>query len=217
MQKIEVYLIILMGYLFIFIFYEDIFNYKEFRNRTHTSANTTEIKYEIQKESKKHLSNIELIKHIDTISQKLDILILEAKIMNTSVELKTQGEFKKSMNFLITLQNNFTIKSFEILKDKNTINTNVILDKIYYDTINSHYRKNLKIVNPFIENISQEPKISKYPKITAIVSSEVLVNGNWYTVGDTMNSYKIVKIHTNTVTLLNLLTKQKVTKEVNYE
>ncbi len=213
-QKIEMYLIILMTYALVFIFYETLLA-KAGIDLTHKqviikNGRSTQVNFN----SMKHM---ELLQYIGRLNDEFDISLINTQILKKSIELKFEGSFNSIVNTLKEFQNKFIIKEFEIKKESNVISVTVVLDIRYIFNDKSKQVVYTKIYKPFNKEAKKKKKVYEDIKVSAIIGKEVLISGQWYKENDTVTKYKIVKINKENVMLLDNVTKGIISKKVDYE
>lgn len=146
-------------------------------------------------------SSIDLISKIETYANlnKFDISSIDIK--NKTISLNFISNLKKINEFILFIENldtNSNIDFFELTKTKN----NYFQCEVKID-FHKTFIKTLKSIKK-TENL----KVSKL-KLDAIIDKYVFINDKWREVGQNFDSYKIIDIQKNSVTLI------KDEKEIN--
>ena len=115
---------------------------------------------------------------------------------------------------LKNVQNHFEIKKYEIKKEQKEICIDVVI------ATQRFYKKEdedlLNIPNPF----KKRHKVNKKTKnihIDAIITNEVLIEGEWYKKGDTIKRFVISKISTFEVIFKDKHTQKYIIKAITNE
>ncbi len=150
------------------------------------------------KVKKEKIDNINIIKYMDKQSEKFNIKVLDIKFNNKKINLKAIGKYKDILNFIIYIENNIQIKQLSLIKNDN----NIAL-QFEGKVINIQEHENIKynntLANPFIS--MKNKKINNSLNLTAIFGNEICINEKWYTVGQKVNKYKIIRIESDYVEL----------------
>lgn len=146
-------------------------------------------------------SSIDLISKIETYANLNKVDITSIDIKNKTISLNFISNLKKINEFILFIENldtNSNIDFFELTKTKNNhFQCEVKID--FHKT----FIKTLKSIKK-TENL----KVSKL-KLDAIIDKYVFINDKWREVGQSFDSYKIIDIQKNSVTLI------KDEKEIN--
>lgn len=213
-QKIEIYLIVLMVYALIFIFYEALLT----GIRTDLTHKELIIKTEKSPQvSLNRINHIELLKYIGTLNDKFDISLLDTQVLKNSIELKLEGNFDNIITILKEFQNKFKVHKFEIQNDNDVLFVSVILNTQFIFNNQNNKISHHKTHNPFIKKEEKKIKVYKDIKVTAIIGKEVLIQGQWYKKNDTVSIYNIININKEDIVLFNNVTKITRTQKVEYE
>ncbi|MGB5867322.1 MAG: hypothetical protein WBG69_05555 [Arcobacteraceae bacterium] len=217
-QKVELYLIVLMGYFLVVIFFDDVKNLIPSTQRDTYTQNVVQ-QDTFKKEKIHYLESHEIISLIDNMSKENNISIKESEILNNSVYIKIEGSYDNVIHSLDNLQNNFEIKNFEILYENKITTLSVSFNRKYSYKFAKESQKNEKIANPFYQfQNNMQAQISMKPfQITAILDDEILVDGSWYKKSNMIYDYKILSISPREVILKHSITQQKITKKVTNE
>lgn len=221
LQKIEVYLIVVIFYSLLFIYHKEIINLV-----TLQKSSTTQDLQRVQKRASKSsdtkissITNLELVNYMTKQSKNSNIIIEEYKVYTNYLELKVNGSFNFLLDYLLEMQNHFYIISFEILENNDLLSATIVVKRNYfYEGLKS--QKNLK--SQKIENIFQVQKSVKFIpkekiKIMAIINDEVLVDGIWYKKDDLIEGHRIEEINKKSIVLFDIQKKLKIVKELGYE
>jgi len=214
LQKVEIYLLVIIFYGSIIWFFDDIFTelFKTKQNDKSIKAFQKDIYNIRQKVTLK--SNIEFLNFIESNMIKYNIINKAINLKDNYINIKMQGKFIDIINMLNVISLHTSIKMFSFFK--NDISNSVICDieikSKYFFNQYKEYKKLQNVPNPFFkETINDMKKITKL-KIGAIVSDEVLIFGDWYKVGDIINDYKILNIDKNFIKIINI--KNNTKKEI---
>jgi len=217
LQKIEIYIIVMILYSFIVVFSSDIVT---FINPQSLSTNThTKIKVKKHANTYIKMDDISLMNYIDTLSREKNTTILESKILEKSMYIKTEANHSEIMKFLTTIENHFVINSFELIEENEQTILSIMIQSSYFYR-SALAKKSIKNPNPFLQNKLKKQKVNTVDiklKITAIISNEVLIDGIWYKERDSVGNFKILSILKDKVELKSLITKQIVTEKVSYD
>lgn len=215
LQKLELYLLIIMFYGVLLYFSSDIYN--SF-NKTENNIKSPKI-LEYQNNLKiinsriTTKSKISIVNIIEKNNLKHNIFIESINIQDYKVDLKFSGSFIDVINILNFYQTHFLILYYKIDNVSNKIYCNMQLDIKYMFNENKKNNTIKKLSNPFLvkkvvkikKKIVPKKVVKKIPlKISAIISSDVLINNNWYEEGDIVNNNKIIKIGIDSVELLDI-------------
>lgn len=144
--------------------------------------------FTIQKENRIFNKNqTKIIKDFTNYFNDNNINLQEIKQTNTEVQLSFFASFMQFVKIIYYLEtyNNFSyIKHMEVLKNENSflVSLKVGFEKFYLNN------KGFKL-----KDFKQENKKFAF-KIEAVVMNYVFIENRWYTVGDYINSYKIISI-----------------------
>ena len=152
------------------------------------------------KQSKHTTSNIKTIRHIEKLATTMNIKIINIKVDKSSFHIKTVGNYKNSIQFIVNLENNMKIKSLQILTSTDKQITINGIFKIYTNKINNNLVSIKDIPNPFISKKSIIKKNNSL-KLIAIFNEEVCINNKWYKYGDKVGKYKLKGIFKNHIEL----------------
>lgn len=210
-QKLELYLIILIVYFGIYYYFENSMSFDK-QMRFDQSSN---------KLISKKIQQISSNKALELVQQKLieshiqeDSLTIQGK----NLLLEFQSSYNKSFRFLQFLENHFSIEYLNIDAQKSFLKIKVILNiKNIFDIQQSKFI-NGKLGNPFYFKSTRQNKIEKIKtdnfivpqiQIDAILDNEILIDGVWYGLNDSIKDNKIIKIEQERVIFKNLLHKKK--------
>ncbi len=160
-------------------------------------------------------NKISIINILEKSHSKNRIFTESIKIRDYKVTLKINGTFENMINILNFYQNHFSILYYKLDNIKNKLHCELELDTKYMfnenENENTNTNKISNLSNPFIVKKARKAKkiVKKIVKrkplnISAIVSSEVLINNAWYIKGDVVNNNKIMKINIDSVELLDI-------------
>lgn len=235
-QKIELYLIVLILQGFIFLYFEDIksFFYKDIQNSkvevVQDKNNTNRVKNDrIDK-----ISDNELLQFIFKSSDRYNLFVNEYEIYKNHIEVKLDGPFEPLIKILLYFQEHLNITSFELQENQEN-NNDIILDLVikkdyFYNSYKSseivqNKIEALQIISPFQNKSQNEDTLKKQEsgvkleelKLSAIIKDEVLIDGKWYKQGDSINQNKILKIDKNTITIYDAIKGKNLIKGITYE
>jgi len=214
LQKVEIYLLVIIFYGSIIWFFDDIFTelFKTKQNDKSIKAFQKDIYNIRQKVTLK--SNIEFLNFIESNMIKYNIINKVINLKDNYINIKMQGKFIDIINMLNVISLHTSIKMFSF--SKNDISNSVICDievkSKYFFNQYKEYKKLQNVPNPFFKDTINDMKKSTKFKIGAIVSDEVLIFGDWYKVGDSINDYKILDIDKNFIKIINI--KNNTKKEI---
>jgi hypothetical protein len=210
-QKIEIYLLVIMFYGVIIYQFDNIYPQQTYII-DNLNINTTTIKD--FKELKKRIvkkENTILLKLLEEKSEELMVFIVSTKNQKEFIDLEFYGKFLDIMNFLNYIQNHFTIKKFQLLRKERNMYCNIEIDTKYFYNQNKINNKLHNIANPFVNN--KDPKVYKKNnntlKVIAIIASNILIDDKWYQKNDIINNQKIILVNNNSVEFLNKKTNKK--------
>lgn len=214
LQKVEIYLLVIIFYGSIIWFFDDIFTELFKTKQNYKSIKTFQKDIYNIKQKVTVKSNIEFLNFIESNMIKYNIINKVINLKDNYISIKMQGKFIDIINMLNVISLHTSIKMFSF--SKNDISNSVICDievkSKYFFNQYKEYKKLQNVPNPFFkETIDDMKKITKL-KIGAIVSDEVLIFGDWYKVGDIINNYKILNIDKNFIKILNI--KNNTKKEI---
>ncbi len=144
--------------------------------------------FTIQKENRIFNKNqTKIIKDFTNYFNDNNINLQEIKQINTEIQLSFFAsfmQFVKTIYYLETYNNFSYIKHIEVLKSENSflVSLKVGFGKFYLN--NKEFK---------LKDFKQENKKLAF-KIEAVVMNYVFIENRWYTVGDYINSYKIISI-----------------------
>jgi len=214
LQKIELYLIVIIGYGFILYYADDVYNMI-----TPTKEKTQKINQSSFNPlpSIKDISDTELVDYITEIGKESNLLIKEYSLHKKMIELNLTGDIELLLELLYRLENHLFIISFDIRKEPESYLLNVVIQKHSFDPKESIQKKTLRWETPFSQKTQKKPFQTKEFFISAIINNEVLIDGVWYQKGSLYQGYTITTIETDFVLLENKTTKQIITKRVHNE
>lgn len=209
-QKIEIYLIVLMIYGSSVYFYDDIFSSGS--NNFDTKTLSQYKKKTVQLNSKiTQKDDLYILKLIEDKSEELDIFINKLNINKNKINIQCEGKFQHIISLLKFIQQHFYILDFVFTKINKTIKIDLNIDIQYLFNPNKIDHKQLTTSNPF-DLIKEKQFVEKIKyndiKVLAIVMDEVLIQNKWYKTDAIVCNCKIVAIHSNSITVVNLETKQ---------
>lgn len=224
-DQIQLYGIVFMCYIVVFLFYENIAKMLFFD----TVKPTQKVFHKPVKNTDERVSNLEVYQHLNEIVKRYNIDLVETEIIQNSMKIEIRGEFDNIISFMREYDQKFTIDSYEMEKIlHNTIGLFMVVDvgKLYD---NKAYMKNkTPRINPYIKKVSKSVNelISSEVKkkslirqdlnifINAIIGLEVLIDKEWYTIGDIYKHYKIIEIGTRSVVFVNIKTEKEMIMEI---
>lgn len=224
-DQIQLYGIVFMCYIVVFLFYENIAKMLFFD----TVKPTQKVFHKPVKNTDERVSNLEVYQHLNEIVKRYNIDLVETEIIQNSMKIEIRGEFDNIISFMREYDQKFTIDSYEMEKIlHNTIGLFMVVDvgKLYD---NKAYMKNkTPSINPYIKKVSKSVNelISSEVKkkslirqdlnifINAIIGLEVLIDKEWYTIGDIYKHYKIIEIGTRSVVFVNIKTEKEMIVEI---
>lgn len=151
--------------------------------------------FSIKKENRVFSENyIKIIKDFTEYFNTYNINLKEIKQVDKAIELSFFTQFSQLIKIIYYLEtyNNFSyIVQLVFLNENNEFLIN--LKVVFKD----FYLKNKEL------NLKELPKKHKSLsfKIEAIVMNYVLIENSWYTIGDNINSYKIIRISNDFIEL----------------
>jgi len=217
-QKIEVYLIILIFYGFIFIYHQDIIGFfinQEVQETTQSDIITKSSKLKNTKVS--FITDLELVNYMTKQSKNRDIVIDEYRLYKNHVELKIDGDFNSLVNLLLEIQNHFHIISFEITENNDGLTLTIVVKKNYFYNDDTPIIIKQRVENLFESEKNTPVVLRDEIKIMAIVANEVLIEGIWYKQNDVIDGYRVVNINKESIELFDIQKKQKILKVLSYE
>jgi len=217
-QKIEVYLIILIFYGFIFIYHQDIIGFfinQEVQETTQSDIITKSSKLKNTKVS--FITDLELVNYMTKQSKNRDIVIDEYRLYKNHVELKIDGYFNSLVNLLLEIQNHFHIISFEITENNDGLTLTIVVKKNYFYNDDTPIIIKQRVENLFESEKNTPVVLRDEIKIMAIVANEVLIQGIWYKQNDVIDGYRVVNINKESIELFDIQKKQKILKVLSYE
>ena len=217
-QKIEVYLIILIFYGFIFIYHQDIIGFfinQEVQETTQSDIITKSSKLKNTKVS--FITDLELVNYMTKQSKNRDIVIDEYRLYKNHVELKIDGDFNSLVNLLLEIQNHFHIISFEITENNDGLTLTIVVKKNYFYNDDTPIITKQRVENLFESEKNTPVVLRDEIKIMAIVANEVLIEGIWYKQNDVIDGYRVVNINKESIELFDIQKKQKILKVLSYE
>ena len=217
-QKIEVYLIILIFYGFIFIYHQDIIGFfinQEVQETTQSDIITKSSKLKNTKVS--FITDLELVNYMTKQSKNRDIVIDEYRLYKNHVELKIDGYFNSLVNLLLEIQNHFHIISFEITENNDGLTLTIVVKKNYFYNDDTPIIIKQRVENLFESEKNTPVVLRDEIKIMAIVANEVLIEGIWYKQNDVIDGYRVVNINKESIELFDIQKKQKILKVLSYE
>jgi hypothetical protein len=210
-QKVELYLIVPIIFIIIFIFLEKLLIIEE-----------SNIPQEKQQLSIKSLSNKivvkndkDIIDYLETQIAKGNIFVHSITTSSQTISLTVSSSLEALMQFLHILEQHLVIEEFSL--DKVEQNSKVIKSKVvilsgYFTNQNQKDTALAIRKNPFFDKeittsqkvkIKTISKVEKQIQVDAIVKNEVLIQGNWYKKGDKFQENTIVQIESSVVKILN--------------
>jgi len=209
-QKVELYFIIPIFFTIIFIFLQKLLIIKE--------PNIVEQQLSVKSLSDKIVvkNNKEIMDYIETQIAKHDIFVQAMTTSNHTISLNINSSFDPLIEFLYILEQHLIIEEFSL--DRVEPNSKMIKSRVVFlseyfvnPTQKEKIVKNIK--NPFFQEtktivLKEENTIinksqSTMLQVDAIVTNEVLIQGDWYKKGDIFQKIKIVQIEPTVVKVLH--------------
>lgn len=211
-DKILLYIIVVIGFLFLFILLEK-FVFIEEKQKKVQHDKSVSIKSLADKIVIKHDKFI--FEYIENELGKEDILIDSISAGKQTISLDISGSFRVIMSVLHELESHLIIEEFVFSKSElkdNMVQIRVVFLNHYFINQNKISNKIKNIINPFESNTTNimtkiQPQI-KPILIDAIIGDEVLIEDIWYKKDESYLDYKIVKIEKTFVKLLDIQTKE---------
>jgi len=221
-QKIEIYILVVMFYGTLLYFYDDIM--KNFNQKVEPNKAVLLYQQKLQSLSSKIVDkkDIKVISFIENNGSKYNVFIETMSINQNRLNIKLHGKFDEVMNLLHLYQTHMKIISFKLFKYKEKIYCELQLDNQYFFNKDKKFTKLKNLHDPFLtlqhKMVNKKKVILKKDlKLMAIVSNEVLINGSWYRLNDIINNSKIVKINQSSIELQNIQNDQLHILKVNNE
>ncbi|MCD4758045.1 MAG: hypothetical protein K8R39_07230 [Arcobacteraceae bacterium] len=209
-QKVELYFIIPIFFTIIFIFLQKLLIIKE--------PNIVQQQLSVKSLSDKIVvkNNKEIMDYIETQIAKHDIFVQAMTTSNHTISLNINSSFDPLIEFLYILEQHLIIEEFSL--DRVEPNSKMIKSRVVFlseyfvnPTQKEKIVKNIK--NPFFQEtktivLKEENTIinksqSTMLQVDAIVTNEVLIQGDWYKKGDIFQKIKIVQIEPTVVKVLH--------------
>lgn len=209
-QKVEIYGIVILCYIFIALVYNDIYFSQD--NKTEKSIQI--ITKKIVQNKIKHFTNVELLSYIENKSIQFTLDILDMKFTKKTIILQITGSFINEIHFLEHIQENFVILKCELKKEKKEIMLDLIIDiRKYFDKEDVVLSN---IPNPFLGQKKRKKRDNSI-KIDAIISDEVLIEGDWYKKGAVIKGFIISHISDTEVLFIQKNTHKKMIRKITNE
>ena len=216
-QKFELYIIVVIFFLSCNFLYD---NYLVSNELKYTKSDTVlqnkilNLKAKIIKKEK-----TEIIKELDNVSEKFNLLTTSSSFHHEYIHLEFNGEFKDVINYLHYISLHFNIESFELHIDEELIKSSVKLQINHYFNPQTIQKPNKTIINPFINKVRAKKIATKKLtlKLYAIVSNNILINNTWYTKNDIVENHIILDIGKNKVKLKHKQTNREIILSVYEE
>jgi hypothetical protein len=146
----------------------------------------------------------------------LDINNFSLIVQNQQLSLEFQTEYKKCMEFISILEKHFKIISLSIYPKKSFLKVQMVLDTRNIYNKNDLKRKSIEFFNPFYfqkeipKMIEKQEKSFTVPtfQIDGVLADEVLVNQQWYQLGESVQNNQIIKIEQDRVLFKNKMTQK---------
>lgn len=209
-QKVELYFIVPIFFTIIFIFLQKLLIIKE--------PNIVQQQLSVKSLSDKIVvkNNKEIMDYIETQIAKHDIFVQAMTTSNHTISLNINSSFDPLIEFLYILEQHLIIEEFSL--DRVEPNSKMIKSRVVFlseyfvnPTQKEKIVKNIK--NPFFQEtktivLKEENTIinksqSTMLQVDAIVTNEVLIQGDWYKKGDIFQKIKIVQIEPTVVKVLH--------------
>lgn len=212
-QKIELYLLVLMLYGSIVYFYEDIFPPKQILD-TRNNIELLRYQKELKLLNSKIIKKEELynIKSLEDKAKEFNLFIKSLSIDKNCVNMQLRGDFLSLTNFLNYAQLYYHIGQFVF--DKNGVNLHLNIKYLYNEKYT--YIKIQDLANPFKKQrikpdilvIKKPQKIVQHKdiKVMAILLDEVCIDNKWYKKKQIVSNYKILAINISEIEVLNMKT-----------
>lgn len=215
-QKIQLYLIVLIFYSLIFFYYKDILAIFTEQKIIKNIPNITNSVATQGKISISAVHDLDLVNYIIQKSQEQKVQVNEYILYEKSIELNINSDFNDLISFLFDLEKNLYVESFEVLENDDTsLSTKIMIKKNYFYKSSKNSKSKALINSVFKNTIIKKKFIPKKLIVQAIIDDEVLINGNWYRLNDMINGNKIIKIGNRSIILFNI--EKKKNEVLNYE
>jgi len=135
---------------------------------------------------------VNILKRIETFSNKNNINLLSINRNNGTIRINFDSTMEKRLKFLHFIE---TLNNFSKIETLQILDNNLSVEVSF----NRYYKKDLKN----LELISKNRKNKIVFNLNAIVANRAFINGKWLNIGDTINSFKIIKIENKGVILNN--------------
>ena len=211
-QKVELYFIVPIFFTIIFIFLQKILIIKEpniLQKQQQLSVQSLSDKIVVR-------NSKEIMDYIETQIAKHDIFIQSTTISNHTISLSINSSFDSLIEFLYILEQHLIIEEFSLDRlepNSKMIKSRVVFLSEYFVNPNQKEKIVKNIKNPFFheskiivsteENTMINKSKSTMLQVDAIVTNEVLIQGNWYKKGDIFQKIKIVQIDPTVVKVLH--------------
>jgi hypothetical protein len=198
-NKIKTYILVSTFFVALFLNKEYILEKKEIMTSVNVESFRHLYQHKINSIKHSYLQNNQVVlsKLYEKVSKKFKVKIVYMKFHDKSVDLKTVGKFRDTMNYLIYLEKINKIIKLNLKYDNDLLfsSINLNLKKSKKLTRNIIYSaQNIK--NPFIEDITTNIN-SK-----AIIGNFVILDGIWYEKGDKYEKYTISDINKYSIKLV---------------
>jgi hypothetical protein len=208
LQKLEIYLLIVIFYGTILYFYDEIiFNFKVPNPIKESQLIIYKNNLDIIDKKISIKNKISIVNLIDKNNAKYKIKIESLNIQENKISLKFYGIFIDMINILNFYQTHFIITYYKLENINGILHCDLKIDTKYFFNENLKIKFNKNLPNPFFYKKIKKldyVKPKKVLKLYAIVLNEVLINGIWYKQEDIIHDNKIIKINTNSIELLNI-------------
>jgi hypothetical protein len=200
-DKILLYLLPILLLLFTYLNIDNSLPEKDIKN--------TKIKVQIKKEQtkiknlktkQKKFTKLDILKSYEKLAKSLEIDISNIEFTKNYIELDFQGEYKNTINFFYTIDRINNIVSFSLeYKDGKLFIKSLLKSKIFNDINSLSIAYENDIANPFVKLSISKDNI--YSKSKAIIGDWVMLDNDWYTIGDKYKKYIIKKIYKDYILL----------------
>jgi len=211
-QKVELYFIIPIFFTIVFIILQKLLIIKEpsiVQKQQQLSVKSLSDKIVVK-------NNKEIMDYIETQIAKHDIFVQSMATSNHNISLSVNSSFDTLIKFLYILEQHLIIEEFSLDRvepNSKMIKSRVVFLSEYFVNPNQKEKIVKNIKNPFFqeseiivsteENRMINKSKSTMLQVDAIVTNEVLIQGDWYKKGDIFQKIKIVQIEPTVVKVLH--------------
>ncbi len=211
-QKVELYFIVPIFFTIVFIILQKRLIIKEpsiVQKQQQLSVKSLSDKIVVK-------NNKEIMDYIETQIAKHDIFVQSMTTSNHNISLSVNSSFDTLIKFLYILEQHLIIEEFSLDRvepNSKMIKSRVVFLSEYFVNPNQKEKIVKNIKNPFFqeseiivsteENTMINKSKSTMLQVDAIVTNEVLIQGDWYKKGDIFQKIKIVQIDPTVVKVLH--------------